>query len=63
MLEGLKLCPCCGRSVNIVEARSIFDFSIKICKRCALNEKVNPKFNWIEEVGINKFPESEDHAQ
>ncbi len=42
-------CPCCGRFVIKTEARSIFDFSVKICKRCALTEKDNPKFNWIVE--------------
>jgi len=43
------LCPCCRRHVDKCHARSIFDFNVKICKRCALHEKMNSKFNWIIE--------------
>lgn len=47
--DQLTSCPCCSRFVISVEARSIFDFSVKICKRCALAEKSNSDFNWIIE--------------
>ena len=40
----LTSCPCCKRLVNRVEARSIFNFKIKICKTCASHEKDNPEF-------------------
>jgi hypothetical protein len=45
----LTICPSCRRQVNKTEARSIFDFDIKICNKCALNEKTMPKLNWIDE--------------
>ena len=47
--DCLVVCPCCLRWVNKTNARSIFDFSVKICKRCALAEKQNINFNWILE--------------
>jgi len=45
--DHLTACPCCRRYVDKCEARSIFDFDTKICKRCALNEKALPNFNWM----------------
>ncbi len=49
MKDGcLEICPCCKRPVDRVEARSIFDFKVKICKRCAFAEKSNIGFNWIK---------------
>ena len=50
--DCLVVCPCCSRWVNKTGARSIFDFSVKICKRCALTEKNNSDFNWILENEI-----------
>ena len=47
--DCLVVCPCCSRWVDKTDARSIFDFSVKICKRCALAEKQNADFNWIIE--------------
>lgn len=43
-------CPCCRRWVISCEARSIFNFNIKICKDCAYNEKVMPKFDWTKDL-------------
>ena len=48
--DCLKICPSCSRWVDKTDAHSIFDFKIKICKRCALHEKTMPKFNWINEL-------------
>ena len=45
--DHLTVCPCCRRYVDKCEARSIFDFNTKICRRCALNEKALPNFNWM----------------
>lgn len=50
MNDHLIACSCCRRYVDKCEARSIFDFNIKICKRCALNEKALPNFNWLEDI-------------
>lgn len=50
--DCLVVCPCCSRWVTKTNARSIFDFNVKICKRCALAEKLNSNFNWILENEI-----------
>lgn len=48
--DHLTVCPCCRRYVDKCGARSIFDFNVKICKRCALTEKALPNFNWLEDA-------------
>ena len=48
--DYLTPCPCCRRWVILCEARSIFNFNIKICKDCALNEKVMPDFDWTQDL-------------
>ena len=50
--DHLVCCPCCSRWVNKIDARSIFDFKVKICKRCAEAEKGNSYFNWILETKV-----------
>lgn len=50
--DCLVVCPCCSRWVNKVDAHSIFDFNVRICKRCALHEKLNANFNWVLESGV-----------
>jgi hypothetical protein len=45
-----------------VEARSIFNFNIKICKDCALNEKVMPDFDWTKDLKPEEIEELETVA-
>lgn len=46
--DHLTVCPCCRRYVDKILARSIFDINVKICKRCAHNEKLMPDDNWVK---------------
>ena len=48
--DYLVPCPRCRRYVDEVSARSIFDFNVKICKRCGYDEKVTSNFNWVKEI-------------
>jgi len=48
--DYLMPCPCCRRWVVTCEARSIFNFNIKICPQCALNEKALPNFDWTQDL-------------
>ena len=51
--DYLTPCPCCRRWVMTCEARSIFNFNIKICKDCALNEKALPNFDWTQDLKLD----------
>ena len=50
--DALIPCACCHRWVDNVNARSIFDKDVRICRRCALAEKQMPNYNWIAEEKI-----------